>query len=522
MTAEDFTQQWFAATAENFRVLLESAPDAILGVDERGKIVLANSQVEKLFGYAPQELLGQPIEILVPERFHCEHAVDRAKYTQHPRLRPMGKGMQLAARRKDGSEFPAEISLSPMQTERGTVVSCIVRDISDRIHAEEQRVELAREQSRRAEAELARKRYHDLVQELEAVVWEFDLVEQRFTFVTNRAVELLGYPLEKWYRNPRFLVDCAHPDDSERVAIFLRNVPRNGPPEFEFRVVGDDGHVQWVRTIVQVAHDNSGKPVQLRGLMLDTTSRRMAEQALRNSEKLAATGRLAASIAHEINNPMAAVTNVLYLLANHPTLDETAREYTKLAQEELQRVANITRQMLRFYRDSNARAPVNIPELLDSTIALFSRKVQDKRVYIVRRYDDSPGIFGYPGELRQVFSNLLINAVDAVPLGGTITVHVTRGLQWSNGAREGVRILFCDNGSGISSEHIAHIFEPFFTTKEQHGTGLGLWVSHGIVQKHQGEIRVRSSVRPGRSGTCFSIFLPVEAEGEFQAHGAAD
>jgi signal transduction histidine kinase len=212
---------------------------------------------------------------------------------------------------------------------------------------------------------------------------------------------------------------------------------------------------------------------------------------------------------------------VLYLLAAHPSLDDTARQYTKMAQDELARVANITRQMLRFYRDTTNRAPVNIPELLDSTVQLFARKIQDKRVKVEKRYLDCPGIFGFPGELRQVFSNLLINALDATPAGGRIVIQVSAGRQWKHRGREGVRITICDNGSGIEPGAMPHIFEPFFTTKEQHGTGLGLWVSYGIVQKHQGDIRVRSSVQPHRCGTCFSIFLPAEVEDQ-QPSGAGD
>jgi two-component system CheB/CheR fusion protein len=168
--------------------------------------------------------------------------------------------------------------------------------------------------------------------------------------------------------------------------------------------------------------------------------------------------------------------------------------------------------MLRFYRDTTNRAPVNIPELLDSTVQLFARKIQDKRIIVERRYHDCPGIFGFPGELRQVFSNLLINALDATPAGGRITIQASHGRQWKRRGRPGIRVTICDDGTGIKPADMPRIFEPFFTTKEQQGTGLGLWVSYGIVQKHQGDIRVRSSVRPGRTGACFSVFLPAEAE----------
>jgi PAS domain S-box-containing protein len=521
MTSEAFSQSWFAATEENFRILLDSAPDAILGIDESGLIVLANAQAEIVFGYSRSELLGQRIETLVPERFRPGHTGHRASYHAAPRTRPMAKGMELWARRKDGTEFPAEIALSPMRTERGTVVSCIVRDVTDRFEAEKARLELVREQSKRAEAEQATRRFHDMVQTLDAIVWEYDPAAQRFTFVTRRGEELLGYAPADWYAEDNFLVRHAHVDDRPAVEAFFANVKRRDNAEVEFRVIAVAGQVFWFRTIVQVAKDAAGTP-QIRGLMVDTTARRMSEQALRNSEKLAATGRLAATIAHEINNPMAAVTNVLYLLASHPTLDETAKQYTKMAQDEMSRVAQITRQMLRFYRDSSTRAPVNLPELLDNTVQLFARKIHDKRIKLEKRYEDCLGIFGFPGELRQVFSNLLINAVDATPTGGRIAIHVVTARQWKHRGRDGVRITVCDNGSGIERADLPKIFEPFFTTKQQHGTGLGLWVSYGIVQKHQGDIRVRTSTRPGRSGTCFSVFLPEAEDEAFRTPGRAD
>jgi len=506
MSSHPFTQPWFAATEENFRALLESAPDAIIGVDQSGLIVLANSQVQQVFGYQPAELLGKKIDILIPQRFHISHDAHSADYLATPRKRPMAKGMELFACRKNGEEFPAEIALSPMKTTHGMIVTCIVRDVTDQKVAEKARIELFRELARREQAEQATRRYHDLVQTLEAIVWELDAESGQITFVSNRAADILGYPVADWTASPNFLLQRIHPDDRNGARTLFAQ--QRSPGEVDLRLIASDGSVLWFRTILQPGRDDAGRP-QLRGLMIDITSRRMADQALRNSEKLAATGRLAATIAHEINNPMAAVTNVLYLLAAHPTLDETAREYTKMAQDELARVATITRQMLRFYRYTSTRAPVNIPELLDSTVQLFARKIQEKRVKLDKRYLECPGIFCFPGELRQVFSNLLINALDATPSGGRIIMQASAGREWNRRGRDGVRVTICDNGSGIRLADRARIFEPLFTTKEQHGTGLGLWVSYGIVQKHQGNIRVRSSVASGHSGTCFSVFLPT-------------
>jgi two-component system CheB/CheR fusion protein len=250
----------------------------------------------------------------------------------------------------------------------------------------------------------------------------------------------------------------------------------------------------------------------VRGVMVDVTERHRAEVALRNSEKLAATGRLAATIAHEINNPMAAVTNLMYLLEQMPGLDPTAREFARIAQEELQRMAHITRQMLGFYRDTAAPVDASIPELLQNVLQLYAKRIASSGVKVETRFDKVPQVRVFPGEIRQVFSNLILNALDAVEKGGAIRVRVHPGHNWSGEGSPGVRISIADNGSGIDPALRHRIFEPFFTTKDQRGTGLGLWVCQGIVRKHGGRITVRSSKRLGRSGTCFSILLPLNAE----------
>ncbi len=297
-----------------------------------------------------------------------------------------------------------------------------------------------------------------------------------------------------------------------RNTLHQREAPAGGPRDLEYRAVAADGRELWLRLIVDVTRDTSGKPVQLRGLAIDITDRKQAEEALRTSEKLAATGRLAASIAHEINNPMASVTNLLYLLQQQPGLPPAAQQYASMAQDEMSRVAHITRQMLAFYRDSTAPVLVNFAELLDTAFELYVRRLHEKSITVERRYDDVPPAHAFPGEMRQVVSNLLLNAVEAVAEGGRITVHVTGSRDWSDLRRKGLRINFIDDGNGIQPENLHRIFEPFFTTKGENGTGLGFWVTQGIVRKHGGSIRVYSSTHQRHHGTCFSIFLPADAQ----------
>jgi len=242
----------------------------------------------------------------------------------------------------------------------------------------------------------------------------------------------------------------------------------------------------------------------------DVRARRRAEDALRASEKLAATGRLAASIAHEINNPLESVANLLYMIEHHAGLDDTARNYARLAEQELERMDKIVKQTLGFYREAAAPVPVRVAGVLDNVLELYGRKIQRAGVRVRKNYRFDGEIHAFPGEMRQVFSNLLINALEACGDGGAISLHVTRSRDWTEPQRQGVRVTIADNGPGIPPENLHHIFEPFFTTKGEQGTGLGLWISYGIVQKHGGRIRVRSRTGPRRRGTCFSVFLPGE------------
>jgi PAS domain S-box-containing protein len=240
-------------------------------------------------------------------------------------------------------------------------------------------------------------------------------------------------------------------------------------------------------------------------ILVDTTEQKRSEETLRRTEKLAATGRLAASIAHEINNPLEAVTNLLYLIRQENLSPDAAR-FAELAQQEVTRVSEITQQTLRFYRQSTLPALSNVAELLDSVITLHLGRIQTLQVDLRRDYDRSLQLFCFAGELRQLFANLIGNALDAMtPEGGRLIVRIHAATMKDIA---GIRISVADTGGGISQEARRHIFEPFFTTKEATGTGLGLWVSDQIIRKHHGSVRVRSRVT-GHTGTVFSIFFPA-------------
>ena len=239
--------------------------------------------------------------------------------------------------------------------------------------------------------------------------------------------------------------------------------------------------------------------------------RRSSEDALRKSDKLAALGRLASTIAHEINNPLSAVVNLLYLLGGTP-LNQQQQQYLDMAQGELARVAEIAGQTLTFNRQNSKREQASVPEILDSVLKLFHARLTSSNIAVERHYQNTPPLMCYPGELRQVFVNLMGNAFDATRKGGRIVIRERAAAHPKTG-QPGIRIVVADTGHGMSAQVKAHLFESFNTTKGSQGTGLGLWISKGIIDKHLGSIHVRSSDKQGSSGTVFSIFLPQDARG---------
>ncbi len=242
----------------------------------------------------------------------------------------------------------------------------------------------------------------------------------------------------------------------------------------------------------------------------DISERKRAEAALQSSEKMAATGRIAATISHELRNPLDSIMQLLYLLKQSPRLDNAERQQFSLIEQEVHRMAEVAQQTLAMHRQSSSMVPIDIAKLIDGVMLLYGKKIRSQKIQVERRYEWSGEVPGFPAELRQVFTNLIVNAVEAMSQGGRLKVHVRAHREPINLMREGVLITLLDGGSGIPKTARPHLFEPFFTTKGDKGSGVGLWVSKGIVQRHNGQIRVRSNDRLGRSYTCFSVFLPLK------------
>ena len=300
-----------------------------------------------------------------------------------------------------------------------------------------------------------------------------------------------------------------HEDDAPRVWNDLAAaVAGRGEYRSVFRVRWPDGSLRWIQGFGETIFSGD-KPVRVVGVNLDVTERRIAEEALIRNEKLAAVGRLASSIAHEINNPLESVTNLLYLALNSEEWPQ-AREYLETADIELRRVSAIANQTLRFNRQSTRPSHVSCSDLIGGTLAVYQGRIHNSNISVEKRKNAQRPIFCYDGEIRQVIGNLIVNAIDAMPNGGRLLLRSRQSRDWRSG-REGLVITVADTGSGMSKETSQRIFEAFYTTKGIGGTGLGLWISREILDRHQGVLRVRSSQAAGRSGSIFTIFLPFDA-----------
>jgi PAS domain S-box-containing protein len=375
--------------------------------------------------------------------------------------------------------------------------------IAERESLESEREQLIRDQVLRE----ARLQLAAIVESSTDAIISKDM-EGRITHWNPGAEQLYGYSSQEMIgKSVALLMPPERSDDFSDIMMKLAKGERI--EHYETVRQKKDGNRVDVSLSVSPIVNTAGKVVGAAAIARDISSRKHADEALRKAEKLSATGRLAASIAHEINNPLESLTNLVYLLQRNESLDNSARNYLRLAQGELHRAAHVTKQMLAFHRHSSNPEIVNLTELLDTVLDLYSPAARSAGVSVVRRYEGVNTICAFPEEIHQVFANVIRNAIEAVPQGGTITLHVFASQEWNGVRRPGARVVIADTGSGISPENRERIFDPFFTTKGENGTGLGLWISGGIILKHGGSIRVRSSTRCDHSGTVFNVFLPT-------------
>jgi PAS domain S-box-containing protein len=339
-------------------------------------------------------------------------------------------------------------------------------------------------------------------------LWTWDL-ERRSVYWSDEVYRIMDLELGSDPPDSKQWLRRVHPEDVHLAITGLAEIVRNGT-EFlrKYRVVRRDGSVRWVEAQGRCQRNADGRATLIMGVLTDITHRKHADEAMLVAEKLALAGRLAASVAHEINNPLEAVANLLYLV----TMSETAEEGHKHAHralDELLRVSLITQSTLKFHRQYGAPKITRLSEVFESVIALFRPRLNAAAITVDVHVKSEVAIACMPSEAQQVFANLMANAIEATLCGGRFIVRLRRSRDWRDRLIEGMRVTICDSGVGMDRATLRRIFEPFFTTKLETGTGLGMWVVAQLVERHGGDISVRSTQRKGASGTAFSIFLPT-------------
>jgi PAS domain S-box-containing protein len=321
----------------------------------------------------------------------------------------------------------------------------------------------------------------------------------------NKAAErIFGFTTEEIVGQPITLII---PPELHKDEVLILSRIRAGEriDHFETIRLRKDGTLVEVSLTVSPIKDSDGKIVGAAKIARDITEQNRLKAALHVSERLASVGRLAATVAHEINNPLEAVTNFIYLAKLHQDLPEKTRRYLENADQELRRVAHIAQQTLGFYRGGNHAVKLVIADVVQDVLTIYQRKCHYKDISLERRIEPGLTSYGLPGELKQILSNLISNAIDASREGGKIMI-CARLWRHPNTRRRGIRFSIVDNGVGISAEDKKRIFTPFFTTKKDVGTGLGLWISRELLAKRSGYIRLRNQAKP--PGTVVSFFVP--------------
>jgi PAS domain S-box-containing protein len=339
--------------------------------------------------------------------------------------------------------------------------------------------------------------------------WEWKITTNTY-YWSPEYYSLLGLKnwIEPTYQN---WLGAMHPEDRDRVHLGIRNALETGSEyaEVDYRITDPEGRLRWIRARGSILRDDEGVPILMLGVSMDITERKQSESLLIQTEKLVSAGRMAATIAHEINNPLESVTNLVFLATNNLHDPTAAASFLNMAEQELARMSHLTRQTLGFYRETSAPHKLKVSELLKELQVLYAPKLKKKDIRLELLVRSEIEISAVGGEVRQVFGNLISNSIDAVEQNGEIIIVVSASKNWRGSPMPGMRITVVDNGPGINPKLQARIFEPFFTTKKDVGTGLGLWVSRNLIEKHGGVVHLHSRITQGKSYTAFSIFLPM-------------
>ncbi len=492
ITAQIEAERALRETQSRFQRLYDAKLMGICYPDRFGRFRDSNDEFLRIVGFSREEMEAGLVrwDAMTPPEYaeldaqHIAEAAERGSCTPYEK----------EYIRKDGTRVPILCGYALLEGSSDEYIG-FVTDLTAQKAAEQ----AVREQEQS---------FQELADSLPQLVWVSDPNGDRI-YTNKYYLDYLGLPL------PEVLggawKDYLHPDDVERTLKRWMRCMETGEPYLnEYRIRRHDGVYRSFLVRGVPVRNEAGEIQRWLGSATDIHDQKLSEETLRRTEKLAATGRMAASIAHEINNPLEAVTNSLYLALHDDSLREDTRTYLKMAEQELSRVAHVTTQTLQFHRQSVAPSEADLGELMDSAYGLFAPRFLASSVTVEREYGREPRLYCRGDEIRQVFANLLSNALDATRKGGRVRIRIRRSHSWGPEACHGLRVSVADTGHGIPDELRKKIFEPFISTKETTGTGLGLWVSDGIVRKHRGRISLRSRTAGEHRGTLFSLFFPFD------------
>ena len=482
-------QLLFSAVEKGEDVVLITEAEPI---DSPGpRVVYVNRAFQRMTGYTADELIGRTPRVLQGPKTE-RAALDRIRKALKA-LTPVRE--QITNYRKDGTEFRVDLSIFPLANAEGWFTHWIAI----------QR-EITHEYMLQQELQRSEERYRILAESIPQFVWASDADGTKI-FCNQRYLDYIGAGSLTQLDSSWLM--SVHPDERDRVISTWQHAVATGEPyTCEYRMRRKDGVYRHFLARATASRNADGAVERWMGSTTDIHDQKLAETALRQTEKLAAAARLASSISHEINNPLAGAINSIYLVTLDPALSESSRAFLLQAEAELARVAHVTRQTLGFFRQSTAPVMVRLSELMDSALLLFERRLASHAVMVDRRYRTCPEFYCCSDELRQVFANLISNSLDAMPFSGRMLIHISEARLWNEARTPGIRVTLADTGHGVPSDLRDRIFDPFVSTKEATGTGLGLWVVKDLVQRRGGEVRLRSSTDPAHQGTVVTIFFP--------------
>ncbi len=473
---------------EQFRSVVEAAPDAIVVADQHGRIVSWNGAAQRLFGFTPDEIRNQPLWWIIPPRFREAHRQGLERYRTSGVARLLGQTVELAGLRKDGSEFPLELSLTSWTTGRGTFFSGIIRDITER---------------KRSEATLREheERFRQLAENIREVFWMTTPDKNQMLYVSPAYEEIWGRSCESLYADPRGWLAAIHPEDRPRVERAALTQQVSGAYHEEYRILQPDGSLRWIRDRAFPIRDDAGTVYRLAGIAEDISEEKQLQDQLIQAEKLASLGTLVSGMAHEINNPIQGILGMAEIILQEEDRAKI-KDYTRDIIEYSQHVATVVRNFAAYARPAAQEPEVELilPDRLTEAVKMVQRSLQSDQVEVVLQIEPIPPIRARRTEIDQIFVNLISNAVQAMEGRGVLTLAAQH-------QGETISIRVSDTGCGIPRSLLSKIFDPFFTTKEPgKGTGLGLSVAFKLVTKYGGIIRVESE--EGRGAT-FIVQLPV-------------